>query len=219
MERGLRAIQAFRSATNRCRPACSGWLEQRPVERVVVIPFAPLAELAAHEQQLLARVHAHERVERAQRGGLLPGVARRLLHQRAFAVHDLVVRERQHEVLVERVEHRERQVLVLPAPEDRILADVGQDVVHPAHVPLEREAQPADPRRPADGGKRRRFLGDRHRAGKVLMRDVVELAEKVDRVEVLAAAVPVGHPLARLARIVEVQHGRDGIHAQAVDVE
>ena len=51
------------------------------------------------------------------------------------------------------------------------------------------------------------------------MRDVVQLAQEIDGLEVLAAAVPVRHPLARLARVVEVQHRRHGVHAKAVDVE
>ena len=38
------------------------------------------------------------------------------------------------------------------------------------------------------------------------------------RLEVLAAAVLVGDPLARLARVVEVEHRGDGVHPQAVDV-
>jgi hypothetical protein len=41
---------------------------------------------------------------------------------------------------------------------------------------------------------------------------------KLDGLQVFVAAVLVGNPLAGLARIVEVEHGRDRIHAQAVDV-
>ena len=47
---------------------------------------------------------------------------------------------------------------------------------------------------------------------------LVELAHEVDRLEVLAAAVLVGDPLAVLARVVEVQHRGDGVDPQPVDV-
>ena len=47
----------------------------------------------------------------------------------------------------------------------------------------------------------------------------VELAQEADRLEVLVAAVPVGLPLALFAGKVQVQHGGDGVHAQAVEVE
>ena len=63
----------------------------------------------------------HVAVERPQRRVLLPRVAGQLVEQRPLAVHDLVVRERQDEVLAEGVEHRERDVVVVPAPVDRIL--------------------------------------------------------------------------------------------------
>ena len=50
------------------------------------------------------------------------------------------------------------------------------------------------------------------------MRDLVELLEERDGVEVLVAAELVGHPLARLARVVEVEHRGDGVDADAVRV-
>ena len=72
--------------------------------------------------------------------------------------------------------------------------------------------------RPADAGPRRRLLGRGDRPGMLAVRQRVELLQELDRVEVLAAAVPVRNPLARRARVVEVEHRRHGVHAQAVDV-
>src|ERR1700723_1891843 len=46
----------------------------------------------------------------------------------------------------------------------------------------------------------------------------VEAAQEVDSFEVLAAAEAVRNPFAFFARVVEIQHGRDGIYAQAVGV-
>jgi hypothetical protein len=113
-----------------------------------VAPLLPLGELAAHEEELLARVRPHEAVERAQVGELLPVVAGHLREQRPLAVHDFVVREREDEVLRERIDHREGQLVVVVAPVDRLALEVGERVVHPAHVPLEAEAEPAEVRRP-----------------------------------------------------------------------
>src|SRR5206468_4701800 len=42
--------------------------------------------------------------------------------------------------------------------------------------------------------------------------------EKIDGVEILAAAVNVRNPLPRLPRIIEIKHRSHGIHAQTVDV-
>jgi hypothetical protein len=53
---------------------------------------------------------SHIAEERSQIGELLPSVAGHLVEQRALSVHDLVVRERQHEVLAPRVEETERQM-------------------------------------------------------------------------------------------------------------
>ncbi len=51
------------------------------------------------------------------------------------------------------------------------------------------------------------------------MRDLVHALEEFDGVEIFAAAVLIGNPLAFLARIIEIQHGSDGIDAESVDVK
>ena len=65
-----------------------------------MVPLAPLANLVAHEQELLARVAVHVAVQQPQVGELLPQVAGHLVEQRPLAVHDLVVRERQQKFSV-----------------------------------------------------------------------------------------------------------------------
>ena len=50
------------------------------------------------------------------------------------------------------------------------------------------------------------------------MRLGVELAQELDRFEVLAPAESIRHPPARVARVVEVQHRGDRVHPQAVRV-
>ncbi len=67
-------------------------------------------------------------------------------------------------------------------------------------------------------GPRGRLLGGHDHAGHAPVRDLVQLAQEVDRLEVLAAAVDVRQPLPLVARVVEVEHRRDGVDAQAVGV-
>ena len=134
-------------------------------------------------------------------------------------MHDLVVGQRQHEVLGEGVQQPEREVAVVVATVHRVVLEVAERVVHPAHVPLVAEAEAAVVDGPAHHRPRRRLLGDHHHAGMLGEHDGVQLSQEVDGVEVLAAAESVGHPLARLARVVEVQHRGDGVDAQPVDVE
>src|SRR5215471_16904629 len=50
------------------------------------------------------------------------------------------------------------------------------------------------------------------------MREFVETAEEVDRLQILIPAVAIGNPLAGLSGIVEIQHRCDSIDAQSVDV-
>ena len=90
--------------------------------------------------------------------------------------------------------------------------------MHPAHVPLEPEPEPSD----VDGARHHRpggrLLGDRHRRRMIAVDDLVEAPEEGDRLEVLVAAVNVRQPLPRPLGIVEVEHRRDGVDAQPVEV-
>ena len=180
---------------------------------------ATLAELAAHEQELLAGQSPLVGVEQAQVGRLLPGVARHLAPQRALAVHALVVRQGQDEVLLELVDAAEGQLAVVVRAVDRIARHVLQGVVHPAHVPLVAEAEAADVGRPRHHRPRGRLLGVGLDPGVVAVGHLVERAEQLDRLEVLAPAVLVRDPLALAAAVVEVEHRRDPVDPEAVGVE
>ena len=122
VQRRLGGVDAVQVLDEPLQPGVQRLVEQVPVEAAVVVPLASLAELAAHEHQLLAGVRVHVAVERAQRRRLLPVVAGHLAEHRALPVHDFVVRERQDEVLAEGVDQRERQVPVIVAAVDRILS-------------------------------------------------------------------------------------------------
>ena len=194
-------------------------VEQPPVELARLGPLRLLPDLDPHEDQLLAGVGPHEGEIGPQVGQLLPPVAGHLAQQGALAVDDLVVAEREHEVLGEGVGQAEGQVVVVPGPVDRLVREVVEGVVHPAHVPLEPEAEPVGRGRLSDARPGRRLLGDRGRAGDALVDGGVHLLEELHGLEVLAAAVDVRRPLALGARVVEVEHRGDAVDAEAVGME
>ena len=90
--------------------------------------------------------------------------------------------------------------------------------MHEAHVPLEAEAEAADLGRGADERVGCGFLGNGDDAGIVGQYRVVEFAQEIHRAEVDVAALAVGRVFAVAAAVVEVEHGADRVHADAVDV-
>ena len=159
----------------------------------------------------------HETVIGAQVCKPLPFVARHAAEDRAFAVHDFVMRQRQNEILRKRVMQAEQDVAVMVLPVHRILADIFQRVVHPAHVPFEAEAEPAILDRLRDLRPCGGFFRGRGGLRKMPEQFDVEAAQEFDGFEVFPAAVPVRNPLAGGPAVVEVEHRGDGIDAQAVD--
>src|SRR5918996_4414589 len=102
-------------------------------------------------------------------------------------MHDFVVRERQNEVLTERIPKRECQLIVLISAMNGILLKIAERVVHPTHVPLQAESEATHVDRPAHPGPSGRFLGDHEYSGVLAMDDCVQFLDEVDCLEVFAA--------------------------------
>ena len=193
-------------------------LDEMPIEAVVVIPLDELRELAAHEEELLARMRHPIAEEAAQSRELLPVVAGHLAHERALAVHDLVVRQGQHEVLAEGIHKGERDLVLIPLAVDGVEAHVREHVVHPAHVPLVVESHAAHVDGLRDQRPCRRLFGDHQSVGMELEDRLVELLDEVHGFQVARVSVLVRLPLAVLPAVVQVEHVGDGVDAQTVDV-
>ena len=133
-------------------------------------------------------------------------VARHHAEERAFAVHDLIVRERQHEVLVEGVHHAERQLVVMILPVGRVALEVAQRVVHPAHVPFLAEAQAAGMRGPRNLGPGGGLLSNRLHVRMLAVNGFIKPAQEGNRFLIFVPAVPIRNPLARFARVIQVEH-------------
>ncbi len=97
---------------------------------------------------------------------------------------DLIVAERQHEVLAKGVPNAEGDVVLVELAEPRIHAEVVQHVVHPTHIPFKVEAQTTNISGPRDHWPRGRFFRDRKRAGEVAKDQVVDLPQEVRRFNV-----------------------------------
>ena len=191
--------------------------QQQPIEPLLVIPLDELRELVAHKIELFARVRHLIAIEYTQVCELAVIIARHFFNERALAVYDLVVAERQDEVFGIGVGHGERQRVVAALAPQRVERHIVQHIVHPAHVPLKQEAQPAVIIGLGDERKGGGLLRDHERRGVCTERRRVELAQKVDGVQIFLAAEFVG--LILPAVIVKVQHGRHGVHPQPVGVE
>ena len=184
-----------------------------------MVPLAILGDFIAHEGEVLARMSPLVGEQRTDPGVLLPIVARHLAKHGTLAVHNLIMADRQHIVFRIGIHHGEGDLVVVPFAVDRLLMQVLQGVVHPAHVPLEAESQAACVGRCGDARVCRGFLGDHHDARIVLVCRGVGFLEEVDGLEILAASVDVRMPLAGLAAVIQVQHGGDRVHAESVDME
>ena len=193
-------------------------LQQVPLQVAPDVPLAPLAKLHAHEQRLFARVGVHKGLQTPQVGELLPRVARHLTQHVALTVNHLIVGEGQHKVFAESIPNAEGDVVLMELAEPRIHVEIIQHVVHPAHVPLQVEAETANVGGPRHHRPRGGLLRNRERAREIAEDDVVGLPQKVCRFNMLTTAVVISHPLAVFAQVVELQHGSHGIHPHAIDM-
>ncbi len=111
----------------------------------------------------------------------------------------------------------EQDLAVMMLAVDRILADVLQRVVHPAHVPFVAEAESAEFDRARHLRPGRGFLRRAGRLREVAEQFSVETAQEFDGLEIFTAAVLVGNPASRRPAVVKIQHGGNRIDAKPVD--
>ena len=108
---------------------------------------------------------------------------------------------------------------MIELPEIGVHLHIVSDVVHPAHVPFQIEAQAALADRVGHQGPGGGLLGD-HQHVVVLAEDPgVELPDEIHGLQILVSAVDVGGPLPSLAAVVQIEHGGHRVHPKAVDVE
>ena len=106
-----------------------------------MVPFPPLTKLAAHEQGLFARFPVHITQKQPEVGEFLPIISGHLGQKGGLPVHHLIVGEGQDEIFMKGVQEGKGQLVHVVTAVNRILGHEGQHVMHPAHVPLEHEAQ------------------------------------------------------------------------------
>ena len=191
--------------------------EQQPVEALRIVPLDELCKFIAHEIELLAGVRDLIGEKRAQIVEFIVVIARHFIDERAFAVHDLIVAERQNKILGIGIRHGERQRVMVALSPQRIERHILEHIVHPAHVPFEQEAEAAIIIRLGDQRKGCGFLSDHHDRRIGLERSLVEPAQKLDRFEIFPAPKFVGLELSAI--IVQIQHGRNCIDSNSVDVK
>ena len=143
-------------------------IRQEKLQSLAVIPFLELPVFAAHKQELFPGMRHHKSHKRPEIGELLRVVSRHLVQQRTLPVHHFVVGNGENKIFAERIHHGKRQLIVLIAPEIRIGLHIGEDIVHPPHVPLEIEPQTAHRNGLRHHRKRRGFLRDHHGVRKTL---------------------------------------------------
>src|SRR5688572_27208490 len=107
---------------------------------------------------------------------------------------------------------------LMKAPENRVLLHIAQHIVHPSHVPLIVEPQPSHISRTCSHGPRCALFSNCQCAGNNLMRNFIKAANEVNRIKILSPAKAVRNPLPGVATKVQIEHGRDSIHAQSIQV-
>src|ERR1700740_2446723 len=104
-------------------------------------------------------------------------------------------------------------------PIDRIDRHVAQGVWHPAHVPLIGKSEATIRDRFGDAGPCGRFLSDNDCAGTTFGNYRVQVPQEADCLQILSSAVDVWNPFARLAAVVAIEHGGDGVDPQTINVK
>ena len=124
--------------------------------------------------------------------------------------------EGENVVLRKGIVEGESQLIVMPLAVDGIQLDVAENVIHPAHVPLEAKAQSAHGSGFGDHGEGSGFFRNGHGAGEVSVNDGVHLLQESNGFQVFTSTVFVGQPLSSFTAEIVIQHGGYSIHPETI---
>ena len=131
-------------------------------------------------------------------------------------MHHLVVGEHEDILLAVCVAHGKCHQVVGSLPEIGVQLHIFSKIVHPAHVPLQAEAQAVVLHLARHLGPCGGLLRDHHRPRISPQDHGIQMLEKSDSLQVLVTAVLVGHPLAVLLAVIQIEHGCHGIYPKPV---
>ena len=192
------------------------FLQQIPVQFPFFTPFPELSEILSHKQQFLARMSEHKGISRLQVLEFLFRISRHLVDHRTLQMYDFIVGKHQNIILCKGVRHREGHLVMVVFSEVRIQFHVIQKIMHPSHIPFQREAKSiflhfSGHLRPCS-----RLLRDHHGAFVSSKNQRVQVLKELNRLQILISAVFVRHPLAILFSVIQIQHGCHRIHAKTI---
>src|SRR5579859_6487784 len=141
----------------------------------------------------------HECVKRPQVSELLPVVAWHFVQHATLHMHHFIMGKGQHEPFGKRIYEGKVQLTLMVLAVNRLTMEILENIVHPAHVPLERKAKATLAgwlryTRPRGG-----FLSDHQMVWKTLSHGCVAALKKFNRRQVLTSAKLVRNPLSLLA--------------------
>src|SRR5579875_2145085 len=95
---------------------------------------------------------------------------------------------------------------------------IFQHIMHPSHVPLERKAEATNVSRARDQRPCRRFLRNSNRPRYLTVDRLVKLAQKIDRLQMLAPTIMIRHPLTGWTHVIQIEHRSHRVNAQAINM-
>src|SRR5919107_2351941 len=127
--------------------------------------------------------------------------------------------QREDEMLRVCIDHAEREGAMVVAPVDWILRHVMERVMHPTHVPLERESEPAFLRWSGHTWECGGLLRDSDGAAAAMGNDTVEMLEELDSLKILPPSVLIRNPFALPAAVISVEHRCDRIDPECIHMK
>ena len=103
--------------------------------------------------------------------------------------------------------------------EIRVKLDILKEVMHPAHIPLERKSKSVLLGRLGNSRPRRRLLSYNHGSRISVSHYAVEVLKKFHCLKITVTAILIRNPVARCLTIIKIQHGCNRINSESVYME
>ena len=131
-------------------------------------------------------------------------------------MNHLIMGKYQHILLTICVSHGECHFIMVIFTEIRIQLHVFQEIVHPAHVPLQAEAQSLFLHISCNLGPGSRFLCDHNSSMVSSLHYCVQMLKEINGFQIFISTVLICNPFAILFAVIKIQHRCHRIYSQSI---
>ena len=182
------------------------FIQKIPVKLPLLTPFTQLSKFLSHKQKFFAWMEQHKCIRSFQITNLFFRIAWHLINHRTFQMYDFIMRDDKDIFFTVCISHRKCHLIVIVLTEIWIQFHVFKKIIHPSHIPFQRESKSSIFSFSGNLWPCGRFFCYHDRSMISSKYNGIQMFEKLNCFKVFVITIFISNPLAILLSIIQIKH-------------